>query len=118
VSVARTAIPSGSRVLLHRVLMILMDSNRTQFFIARFEAKAFGTLVALTFHQGIFDPDSQSQLSSQRLQELDDGFLVLSLEFFELLGYVSCFAAMPQDGVPECKGCAVVHHSRAQADSP
>jgi hypothetical protein len=62
--------------------------------------------------------ETQSRLSSQRLQELDDRYLVLSLQFVELLGYMSRFAAMPHDGVPECEGCAVVHHSRTEADSP
>jgi len=33
--------------------------------------------------------------SSQRPQELNDGLLVLPLQFFKLLGYMVCFAMVP-----------------------
>jgi hypothetical protein len=50
--------------------------------------------------------------SLKRLQELDDGFLVLSLQFFKSLTYMACLAAMPQDRIAKRQGCAIVHQSR------
>ena len=40
----------------------------------------------------------------KRLQELDDGFLVLPLQFFKLLTYMACLAAVPQDRVAKRRG--------------
>jgi hypothetical protein len=54
----------------------------------------------------------------QRLQEFDDGFLVLPLQFFKFLTYMAGFALVPQDRVAERQGCAIVHQSRTQAHSP
>jgi hypothetical protein len=56
--------------------------------------------------------------SSQRSQELDDGLLIIPLQFFKLLGYMVCFAAVPQDGVAKRQRCAIVHQARTQADAP
>src|SRR5215469_1474753 len=54
----------------------------------------------------------------QRFQELDDGLLFPLLQFLKFLGYMVCLASMPQDRVAKCQGCAIVHQSRTQADSP
>lgn len=40
----------------------------------------------------------------ERLQELDDGFLVLPLQFFKLLTYMACLAVVPQDRVAKRRG--------------
>src|SRR6201984_3811757 len=56
--------------------------------------------------------------SSQRSQELDDGLLIIPLQFFKLLGYMVCFAAVPQDGVAKRQRCAIVHQARTQANAP
>jgi hypothetical protein len=80
--------------------------------------KQFSPLSGHLERRGMADQKRSPRFSSQRLQELDDRYLVLALQFVELLGYISRFAAMPHDGVPECEGCAVVHHSRTEADSP
>ncbi len=55
---------------------------------------------------------------SQRGQELDDSFLIAGLQFFETLGYLLGFAAVPYDGVTKGEGRSVVHQPRTQADSP
>src|SRR5208282_647929 len=54
----------------------------------------------------------------QRLQELEDGFLILFLQLLKLLAYVGCLTAVAQDGVTKRQGGAIVHQSRTQADSP
>ena len=45
---------------------------------------------------------------SQRFQEHDDSFLVISFQFFVLLGYMGRFAAMSHDGVAKCEGHAIM----------
>ena len=54
----------------------------------------------------------QSQENSQRLQELDDGFLVIPLQLFKLLTYVVCFAMVAQNCVVKRQRSPVVHQSR------
>jgi hypothetical protein len=43
--------------------------------------------------------DDRAPGNSQRLQELDDGFLVIALQLFKLLTYVVCFAMVAQNCV-------------------
>jgi hypothetical protein len=72
------------------------------FFILRTRSGLVGVMreqkpsVQLPTTKYLASPSTQrAQLSSQGLQELDDGFLLVPFEFFELLGYMSCFAAVP-----------------------
>jgi hypothetical protein len=65
-----------------------------------------------------FLPEPQPKEHSQRLQELDDGCLVLTFQFFKLHGYVFCFAGVAQYGVPKRHRSSIVHQSRTQAHSP
>src|SRR5579864_2332239 len=41
----------------------------------------------------------ESDVGLERLQEFDDGFLVVPFQFLELLTYMARFALMPQDSV-------------------
>jgi hypothetical protein len=55
---------------------------------------------------GVPDADESRSTSGslERLQELDDGFLVLPLQFFKMLTYVACLAAVPHDRVAKRRG--------------
>ena len=63
-------------------------------------------------------PPSSDGGVSERLQELQDRVLVLLCQFFKLLTYMACLAAVPHDRVVKGQGCGIVHQSRTQADSP
>jgi hypothetical protein len=55
---------------------------------------------------------------SQRLQEVDDGFLLAARQLPEALGHPARFATMSDDGVAQRQRCLVVHQPRAQPDTP
>src|SRR6266446_1580695 len=57
-------------------------------------------------------------LRLERLQELDDGFLVGHFQFFKLLDDVGSLAAVPRDGFEKRQGGTVMHQSRTQTNSP
>jgi hypothetical protein len=63
-------------------------------------------------------PFRQAVGNSQRLQELDDGVLLGTFQFFKLLDDVPRLSAMSGDCVEKRKGSAVMHQSWTQADAP
>ena len=60
----------------------------------------------------------RTQRPSQGTQEFEERFLILLAESIEPLALILCFSAVPQDGIAQGEGGAVMHEPRAQSHSP
>ena len=52
---------------------------------------------------------SGSRASLERVQELDDGLLIIVLQLFKAMDHRGCFAAMPADRLQEGSRVSIVH---------
>jgi hypothetical protein len=99
-----TSFGTGSRPFLKLIVILETHLSEIKSFLARLRKD--------------FLPEPKPKENSQRLQELDDGFLVFTFQFFKFRGYVFCFARVAKNGVAKRYRSAIVHQSRTQAHSP